>query len=97
MKLLLIPRLEDRPLSPHRLPAFESASDIWAAVRAGDVSAPRRGGEHPPARALEEVGAHVVYRLVRRERELPDAIRNAVSVDQGPTRRAGSCRLELGL
>jgi polyphosphate kinase len=32
-----IPRLKDRPRPPHPVPAFESASDIWAAVRAGDV------------------------------------------------------------
>jgi polyphosphate kinase len=32
-----VPRLKDRPRPPHPVPAFESASDIWAAVRAGDV------------------------------------------------------------
>ena len=32
-----VPRLKDRPLPPHPVPAFESAPDIWAAVRAGDV------------------------------------------------------------
>jgi polyphosphate kinase len=31
------PRLKDRPLQPHPVPAFESAPDIWTAIRAGDV------------------------------------------------------------
>ena len=32
-----LPRLKDRPLLPQPVPAFESASDIWTAIRAGDV------------------------------------------------------------
>jgi polyphosphate kinase len=32
-----VPRLKDRPLPPHPVPAFERAPDIWSAVRAGDV------------------------------------------------------------
>jgi polyphosphate kinase len=34
-----LPRLKDRPLPPHPLPAFETAPDIWAAVRSGDILA----------------------------------------------------------
>jgi polyphosphate kinase len=32
-----VPRLKDRPLPPHPVPAFERASDIWSAIRSGDV------------------------------------------------------------
>jgi polyphosphate kinase len=32
-----IPRLKDRPVAPHPVPAFERAPDIWSAIRAGDV------------------------------------------------------------
>jgi polyphosphate kinase len=32
-----VPRLKDRPLPPHSVPAFERAPDIWSAIRAGDV------------------------------------------------------------
>ena len=32
-----IPRLKDRPLPPHPVPAFEGATDIWSAIRAKDV------------------------------------------------------------
>jgi polyphosphate kinase len=32
-----LPRLKDRPLPPHPVPAFERAPDIWSAIRAGDV------------------------------------------------------------
>jgi len=32
-----LPRLKDRPLPPQPVPAFESAFDIWTAIRAGDV------------------------------------------------------------
>src|SRR5206468_3033266 len=32
-----LPRLKDRPRLPLPVPAFESASDIWTAIRAGDV------------------------------------------------------------
>src|SRR5207253_2645764 len=32
-----LPRLKDRPLPPQPVPAFESALDIWTAIRAGDV------------------------------------------------------------
>jgi len=32
-----LPRLKDRPLPPRPVPAFESAFDIWTAIRAGDV------------------------------------------------------------
>ncbi len=32
-----VPRLKDRPLPPHPVPAFERAPDIWSAIRAGDV------------------------------------------------------------
>jgi polyphosphate kinase len=35
--LLDVPRLKDRPMLPHLVPAFESASDIWSAIRARDV------------------------------------------------------------
>ncbi len=35
--ILDVPRLKDRPLRPHLVPAFESASDIWSAIRARDV------------------------------------------------------------
>src|SRR5882724_10077825 len=34
-----LPRLKDRPLPPHPVPAFETAPDIWAAVRSGDILA----------------------------------------------------------
>jgi len=32
-----LPRLKDRPMPPQPVPAFESAFDIWTAIRAGDV------------------------------------------------------------
>jgi polyphosphate kinase len=32
-----VPRLKDRPLPPHPVRAFESAADIWSAIRARDV------------------------------------------------------------
>jgi polyphosphate kinase len=32
-----VPRLKDRPLPPHPVPAFERAADIWSAIRARDV------------------------------------------------------------
>jgi polyphosphate kinase len=32
-----LPRLKDRPLPPQPVPAFESAFDIWSAIRAADV------------------------------------------------------------
>jgi polyphosphate kinase len=32
-----LPRLKDRPRPPQPVPAFESAFDIWTAIRAGDV------------------------------------------------------------
>jgi polyphosphate kinase len=32
-----LPRLKDRPLPPHPVPAFETAGDLWGAIRAGDV------------------------------------------------------------
>jgi polyphosphate kinase len=32
-----LPRLKDPPLPPQRVPAFESALDIWSAIRTGDV------------------------------------------------------------
>ena len=32
-----LPRLKDRPLPPQPVPAFETALDIWTAIRAGDV------------------------------------------------------------
>jgi polyphosphate kinase len=31
------PRLKDRPLQPHPVPAFQSAPDLWSALRSGDV------------------------------------------------------------
>ena len=34
---LNIPRLKDRPQPPVSVPAFERASDIWSAIRGGDV------------------------------------------------------------
>ncbi|HZN51096.1 MAG TPA: polyphosphate kinase 1 [Methylomirabilota bacterium] len=44
-----LPRLKDRPLPPQPVPAFESASDIWTAIRAGDVLA------HHPYHAFDAV------------------------------------------
>src|SRR5262245_26823871 len=32
-----LPRLKDRPLVPHPVPAFENASDVWSAIREGDI------------------------------------------------------------
>ena len=32
-----LPRLKDRPLPPHPVPAFEGAPDVWSAIRAGDI------------------------------------------------------------
>ena len=32
-----LPRLKDRPLPPHPVPAFERAPDIWSAIRDGDI------------------------------------------------------------
>ena len=32
-----LPRLKDRPLVPHPVPAFESAPDVWSAIREGDI------------------------------------------------------------
>jgi polyphosphate kinase len=32
-----VPRLKDRPLPPHPVPAFEHAPDIWSAIRTQDV------------------------------------------------------------
>ena len=32
-----LPRLKDRPLPPHPVPAFEGAADVWSAIREGDV------------------------------------------------------------
>ena len=32
-----LPRLKDRPLPARPVPAFESAPDIWSAIRAGDI------------------------------------------------------------
>src|SRR5437773_3499303 len=32
-----VPRLKDRPQSPHPVPAFESAPDVWSAIRARDI------------------------------------------------------------
>ena len=32
-----MPRLKDRPLVPHPVPAFESAPDVWSAIREGDI------------------------------------------------------------
>jgi polyphosphate kinase len=31
------PRLKDTPSPPHRVPAFESAPDVWSAIRGGDI------------------------------------------------------------
>jgi polyphosphate kinase len=31
------PRLKDRQLAPHPVPAFERAPDVWSAIRAGDI------------------------------------------------------------
>jgi polyphosphate kinase len=44
-----LPRLKDRPLPPQPVPAFESASDVWTAIRAGDVLA------HHPYHAFDAV------------------------------------------
>jgi len=32
-----IPRLKDRPMPPHPVPAFEGATDIWSAIRSRDI------------------------------------------------------------
>jgi polyphosphate kinase len=32
-----LPRLKDRPLIPHPVPAFEAAADVWSAIRERDV------------------------------------------------------------
>ena len=32
-----LPRLKDRPLTPRPVAAFESAPDVWTAIRGGDV------------------------------------------------------------
>jgi polyphosphate kinase len=32
-----LPRLKDRPLVQHPVPAFEGAADVWSAIREGDV------------------------------------------------------------
>ena len=32
-----LPRLKDRPLTPHPVPAFEASADMWTAIRSGDV------------------------------------------------------------
>jgi polyphosphate kinase len=32
-----LPRLKDRPLPPHPVPAFEHSPDVWSAIRGGDV------------------------------------------------------------
>jgi polyphosphate kinase len=32
-----LPRLKDRPLVPQPVPAFETAPDLWSAIRGGDV------------------------------------------------------------
>ena len=34
-----LPRLKDQPLPPHPVAAFESAADVWTAIRTGDVLA----------------------------------------------------------
>ncbi len=31
------PALKDRPLRPHPVPEFETAPDVWSAIRAGDI------------------------------------------------------------
>jgi polyphosphate kinase len=164
-----LPRLKDRPLPPHPLPAFESAPDVWAAIRAGDILAhhpyhsfdavtkfvseaaedPRvlavkmtlyrvsptspiaqaltRAAENGKevavlvelqarfdeeanirwARALEEVGAHVVYGLVGYKthckaclvvRQDPDGIRRYCHLATGNYNvRTGGVYADLGL
>ena len=32
-----LPRLKDKPLQPHPVPRFETAPDVWSAIRSGDV------------------------------------------------------------
>jgi polyphosphate kinase len=32
-----LPRLKDRPLVPHPVPAFAGAADVWSAIREGDI------------------------------------------------------------
>jgi polyphosphate kinase len=32
-----LPRLKDRPLVPHPVPAFEGAADVWSAIRERDI------------------------------------------------------------
>jgi polyphosphate kinase len=32
-----LPRLKDRPQPPHPVPAFDGASDVWSAIRSGDI------------------------------------------------------------
>jgi polyphosphate kinase len=34
-----VPRLKDQPMPPRPLPAFDGSSDVWSAIRSGDVLA----------------------------------------------------------
>src|SRR3984893_9436414 len=49
-----VPRLKDRPLPPHPVPAFETAADMWSAIRARDVLV------HHPYHTFEAVTRFVV-------------------------------------
>src|SRR4029077_10242667 len=44
-----LPRLKDQPLPPHPVPGFDSAPDVWSAIRAADILA------HHPYQSFDAV------------------------------------------